>query len=191
MVFALLLLLSFFFLPNWLPAYFEGAVSHSAFVSLTSSWQIFSSWSPVVGLRIGWFITIGLFLVLFIEWGIAIRKDFRHLLWTICLTLVVIPLTGIPVSTSDFNLMFLPLLFFLTVLNERWFTNKKPSFAGIGLIFVLVISWFISTLFIISGSIRELKEFLFLLLPVLLIPGLYWVKWWITHPKQVVLKSFS
>ena len=133
----------------------------------------------------GWALTGLLLVVLFVEWRDVRRKDFRHLLWTASLTLAVTPLLGIPVIPQDFVLLFFPLIFFLSILAERW--SPRPGrwgVAGLVLIGILIGFWLITASLYLAGASAALNNALALIFPVLLVLGLYWMRWWAVRPPR-------
>ena len=175
---ALLLALSFLLLPNWFLPFLSGVASHASFVRSLSSLEIFASWSPVVGLRLGWVLIVGLLLALFIEWGGTLRKGYRHFAWTIGLSLAVIPLLGIPLATQDFVFLFIPVAVLLGIMAERWSRPRRWGVAGITLLIILAGSWLLAIEMRAVSAYEALPDSLFLVLPVMLTIGLYWMRWW-------------
>jgi hypothetical protein len=120
MALTILLAVSFFILSNWFFPFIGGLISHIKYLPALSPSLIFTFWWPVVGPRLGWLLTGLLLVVLFIEWRNVRHKDFRHLLWTSSLTLTVTPLVGIPVLPKYYEILFFPLILFLSILAKRW-----------------------------------------------------------------------
>jgi hypothetical protein len=169
--------LSFLFLQNWSLPFLRGLLSHFVFNPGNSSTGILSSWSPVVGRRIGWVLTVGLLLVLFFEWGTTVRKDFRAFLWTACLTLSVTPFMGIPMDSKDYPFLFIPLMLFLSTLSERQPWLKRWKVSGILLVVVLIGLWSLTFSLSKSNAFTTLERVLILVPPSLLVVGLVWMRW--------------
>jgi hypothetical protein len=187
----LLLALSFLFLPDWFIPFLGGLLTHLSNTPGFPLTNIFASWSPVIGPRVGWVISGGLLLVLFIEWGNTLRKDSRHFLWTVSLTLVATPLLGIPMLPGEYVFLFIPLVLFLSILDERWSRPRRWGVAGIALIVILAGSWLLPLRLSSANANTALTDFLFLLLPVLLLIGLYWMRWWYIRPRHAEIMSLS
>ena len=175
---ALLLALSFLLLPDWFMPFLSGMISHASYHPGISSMSLFAAWSPVVGPRLGWVLIGGLLLMLFIEWGAAFRNDFRPFLWAVGLTLAATPLLGIPMAPADFVVLFIPLMLFLSILAERWSRPGRWGVAGIVLIATLAGLWLLPLALVAANAHAALADVLILLLPVLLLFGLYWMRWW-------------
>jgi hypothetical protein len=173
-----LLALSFFVLPNWLVPSIQGLLSHSVFSIGFSSLSLLALWSPGVGSRLSWLLAGALLLLLLGEWGIAQEKSHRRFIWAVSLTIAVTPLLGIPVHPADHVLLILPLMQVLAIVAERWPQRGLRS-AGIVLGSVFVVTWLLPLLLSLNGVWFALVDTLVLLLPCLLVIGLYWMRWWI------------
>jgi hypothetical protein len=184
MALVILVALAFFLLPDWLLPFLRGAISHINYNPSLTSIRIFASWWPVVGNRLGWLFSGFLILVLFFEWRNVRHKDFRHVLWTTSLTLAVTPFLGIPMIAQDEIVLFLPLILFLAILNERWSHPRRWGVSGIAILIVFFGFWLLTKGLSITGSSTTLNDVLLLLLPGLLVIGLYWMRWWAVYPPR-------
>ncbi len=178
-----LLALSFLLLPGWIFPYLTGLTSFLHHNSSLSSVGIFTSWSPVFGQRLGWAFAGILLLLLFVEWGAALRNEVLHLVWTVNLTVVAMPLMGVPSSITNYVLFFIPIILLIHVLVEN---RSRPHRWGAGiavLVLLLVGLWMLVVLLARAGKYTAISESLFLILPVLLFGGLYWIRWRFTRRK--------
>jgi hypothetical protein len=178
---AVLLALSFLFIPDWISAYIRSLPAYFVYHSGSSSVDILASWSPVVGQRLGWVMAGGLLLMLFFFWGYTRKSGFRSLLWTACLTLSVTPLMGIPMVPADYPFLFLPLMLFLAILVDRRPWLKGWGAVGIVVLVILVGIWLLVLALVRLNAYTALNNTLILLLPVLLLFGLMWMRWWYIH----------
>jgi hypothetical protein len=185
---AVLLGFAFLFLPNWFLPFLGGLFSHFTYNPGYTSTGIFASWSPVVGQRLGWVMAAVLLLVLFFEWGNILAKDFRAFLWMACLTLSVTPLLGIPMVPKEYLFLFIPLILFLALLGERRPWLKRWGVPGI-VILMLGGLWFLTLALVAADAYAALADILILVLPVLLVIGLYWMRWWFIHTVPNGLES--
>jgi hypothetical protein len=184
-----LLGLSFLFLPGWFLPSLRGLLLHFTYNPGFSSLRIFASWSPVVGLRLGWVLTVGLLIVLFLAWGNSLARNFRALLWTACLTLSVTPLLGIPMVPMDYPFLFIPLVVFLSILAERQPWLKRWGGAGIMLLVFLAGLWLLTLGLVRANDYTTLVNTLILLLPTFLVIGLAWMRWWFFHTVPTGLET--
>jgi hypothetical protein len=176
----LLLGLAFLFLPGWFMPYLSGQVMHNMYNPTFTSTGIFTAWSPVVGQRLGWVLAAVLVLVLFFEWGNTLARDFKAFLWMACLTVSATPLLGIPMAPKEYIILIVPLMLFLALLGERRPWLKRW---GVPLLMLLILggTWFLALALVTANAYTVLNNILILALPVLLITGLYWMRWWYMH----------
>jgi hypothetical protein len=188
MALAVLLGLAFLFLPGWFLPYLSGLLMHFTYDPGFSSTGILAGWSPIVGQRLGWVLAAILLLVLFFEWGNTLAKDFRAFLWMACLTVSVTPLLGIPVAPVDYLILFVPLMLFLTLLSERRPWLKRWGVPGI-VILILAGLWSLTLALVTANAYASLTNILILVLPILLVLGLYWMRWWFIHTVPTGLET--
>ncbi len=178
MALGILLLLSFLLLSDWIMPFVRGLYWHVIHNPGLSFYQVLGSIWPVVGPRLGWALTALLLVMLFVEWREVCYKDFRHTLWTACLTLAITPLLGFPLAVNDFAILVLPLFLIATILGERWPGRRLRGPAGI----VLLAAWIALWRLALAPGLAPL-------LPILLVIGLYWIKWWAVRPPRTALES--
>jgi len=186
MALAILFLISFLLLPGWFFPFLQGLVSHYQHADLITPGRIFAGWWPAIGARLGWVLTGGVALLLLLEWRAALGRDFRHLLWTACLTLAATPLLGIPLSIFDYGILFLPFLLGLAVLAERWNRRRQWLVSGLPLAVLFLAPWLAAFR---SASLQGLVDFLALAMPLLLLLLLYWIRWWAIRPPRTWLET--
>ena len=185
----ILLALSFLFLPDWFLPFLRGLLLHFTYDPGITSIGIFATWSPGVGLRIGWLLAAVLLLGLFLEWGRTLKKDFRAFLWTACLTLSVTPLLGLPMAPREYSFLVLPLILFLAILLERRPWINRWCLGGIVLLVILAGTWWLTLAATQANLYATLGDVLILALPVILDIGLAWMRWWFIHPLPGRLES--
>jgi hypothetical protein len=161
-----------------------GLISHISYHPALTPGGILASWWPAIGPRLGWALTGLMLVVLLLEWRDVRHKDFRHLLWTSSLTLVGTPLLGIPVIPQDYVMLFFPLVFFISMLAERWSRPGRWGVAGLVLLAIFFGFWIIAAGPFLPGSPAALAGVLALVFPALLVIGLYWMRWWAIRPPR-------
>ena len=185
---AVLMGLAFLFLPGWFLQYLNGLLSHFAYNIGFTSTGIFASLSPVVGQRLGWMLAAVLVLVLFFEWGNTLAKDFRAFLWMVSLTVSATPLLGIPMVPKEYLILIVPLMLFLALLGERRPWLKSWGVPGI-VILILSGLWFLTLKLVSANADATLANILILFPPVMLVFGLYWMRWWFIHTVPTGLET--
>jgi len=191
MTMTILFALGFFLLPDWSLPFIRGVISHVTYNPGLTPAGFLGYWWPVVGPRLAWLLTILLLAILFFEWRNVRTKDFRHFLWTSCLTLTVTPFLGIPVMPQEEVVLFLPLILFLTILGERWSYTRHWGIPGFAVPILFFSLWVVTVELFRHSPITFSNSVLVLLLPFVLIIGLYWMRWWAVHPPRTWSDSIS
>lgn len=169
--------LSFLFIPNWVLPFIRGVINHRLWSSNLTTFQVFSRWSPVVGQRLAWGLAALLLLLLFMEWGAALKNEFRHVLWTIFLTIAVTPLMGFSTVVSNYVIYSVPLFLLINLFSNHQGRLRRWMVAVFSLGWLLIIPWLLVLFLNGSHATTALPETLFLLLPLLLVVSLYWMRW--------------
>ena len=186
MALMVLSLISFLLLPSWFLPFLGGLISHYQHTSLLTPGGIFTSWWPAFGAKIGWILTGVVIIILLLEWRATRVNEFRHVLWTACLTLAVTPLLGIPLSLLDYGILFLPLVLAMAILAERWSGRRQWIVNGIPLVLIFLLPWALAS---IPGAGDALVDLLALGIPFLLLFLLYWMRWWVMRPPRTWLDA--
>ncbi len=183
---ALLTAVTSLLLPNWIWQNLVQIFAYPDYTLPTTPGEIFAVWMPGVGMRLGYALTVIIVATLIWEWWQAWGKDFRWLLWTAGLTLVATQLVGLPTATENYMIMFPALLMVFAAWDEQWRSfGKVLIFISYLLLFFGVWWLFLATLE--RGEQPIQGPIMFFPLPVFLLIGLYWVRWWVLRPEQPLL----
>ncbi len=149
---------------------------------------MFQTLWPGLGKQISWVLSGILAIILLIEWWLARRKDFRWFLWTASLTLVISQWIGIPTIPGNFIGLLLPLVLISAMLSERW-PRGGPWVMVVVCIMLFVWEW---ALFLtdLSNLEPQMQFNLLFPLPLVLLIGLYWVRWWAIKPRRLLIEEF-
>jgi hypothetical protein len=125
--------------------------------------------------------------LLVLDW---IMQNLRQwFLWTACLTLVITNLIGIRTATANYVALFPALILILSILDNRWGRNGRIIIlVSLPLLFFGLWWLFISTLTISDQPIQH--PILFFPLPVLLLIGLYWIRWQAIKSPSALLEEY-
>jgi len=191
MALGLLLIAAFIFLPGWFLPFLRALLAEYRHGAFFTPGTVFAGWWPAIGDKLGWALTAILVVVLFLEWRAVCRKDFRHFLWTACLTLTATPLLGISTHPGLYAALFFPLTLFLAVVAERWSRPRRWGLAGILLVLIFVGSW--ALIYYLTGldSLAPLRAILIFALPSLLLVDLYWIRWWAIRPPRTWFETIE
>ena len=172
MTFLILLLVSFFFYPNWFTPYARAIFANLKYGNWLSPAVIFQQEFPFIGERLGWAVSILFGVILLVEWWLVRRKEFSRMIWTGALTLSITPLLGIPTYPQNYIVLIIPLVVSLSIVSDRW--KASQIYLIPGLLFVLFLVFWGITIFS-----TDAKTALFFPFPLLVVILLYWVRWWV------------
>lgn len=173
--------------PDWVLQYIRLLYNYPQNYPPGSLEVLFKTLWPAVGKQLGWLLSGVSALVLLLEWRIARKKEYRWFLWTACLTLAINQWTGIPATPGNFTALILPLVLVNAMLTEHW-----PKIGKWMAIFILLIlfGWEWGVYYLdITGSNPGMQLNLLIPLPLVLIIGLYWVRWWAIKPRRLLLEE--
>jgi hypothetical protein len=137
---------------------------------------------PGIGRQIGWIITGLLVIDLLVEWWLCWGKDFRWFLWTVSLSLVLSQWIGIQTDPGNFITLFLPMVLIFAIWTERW-GNKARITVVVSMLVLLVGLWALFIATVEPGNQPQQNPVMFFPLPLVLLIGLYWGRWWALGPR--------
>ena len=187
---AFMILLTSILVPNWTVEYLRRMVLYYKGTFSMTPGGLISYWLPGIGKQLGWAFTIIMAVMLILEWRLAMRQEFRWFLWTAYLTLAASNLIGIRTSLENYVLLLPALMLVLATWDERWGRLGKLLMV-LSLITLSFGLWGLSLNTVSKGIPPDLDAFLFLSVPVFIIIGLYWVRWWAIRPPLLYLETLS
>jgi len=174
-------------IPDWIVQNLRQVLTYPKYTLPGTPGAIFTQWLPGVGSRLGWALTIFLLATLVVEWRAAWRKEFHWFFWTASLTLVATNLIGIRTATDNYLALFPALVLVLATWDQEWgwLGRLLVILSFIGLFFGL---WwmFLATIYPLNGQPTQ-SPAMFFPLPVFLFLTLYWIRWWVLHPSELLL----
>ncbi len=185
-IFTLVIAASLLLLPGWPLEFVRQIVVYPNYTLPGSPGAIFKAWLPGIGGQIGWVLTAVLGVLLVIEWIQVAGKDFRWFYWTACLTLVITNLIGIRTAVANYIALLPAVLLVFAIWVERWRLLGRflTAFSILGL--TVGLWWlFLSTLQIGDQPVQH--PVMFFPLPIFLLIGLYWVRFWATSSTRLLL----
>ena len=174
--------------PDWLLAFLRAVVVNLKNETGLTPGDLFVQWWPDIGRQLGWTLTIILAVILLLEWRAARGLEFRRFFWTACLTLTITPLLGIRTTPINYIVLLLPLTLILAIAEKRWQSGKWYIIAIMLMVFVGPWALFWQSTI---GHLNSQDITMFLPLPVLVLIGLYWIRWWIIHPPRTWLDDVT
>jgi hypothetical protein len=176
-----------FLVPNWIIQYIRLLYGFQENFPPGTPGVFFSNLFPGLGKQLGWLISGVSSLLLILEWWLALRKDFRWFLWTACLTMVFSQWIGIPTIPGNFIGLLLPLILISAMLTERW--PREGQWVAIFMLLILFV-WEWALFYIdLTSSQPKMQLNLIFPLPLVLLIGLYWVRWWAVKPRRLLIEE--
>jgi hypothetical protein len=176
------------FVPDWPLQNLREIMAYVSYNPPGTPGAVFETWLPATGRRLGWGLSVILALILFGEWILSRKKEFRWFSWTGCLTLVISQWIGIQTDPGNFILLFLPLVLVLAMWAERWGRVGNGVIIFIlALLFVLPWAIFLQT--VTYGDQPMQHPVMLFPLPLFLLITLYWVRWWAIQPRQLLVEE--
>lgn len=172
--------------PQWFIDYLRVIIQPSG--TMNTIGQVFQSFLPAAGRRIGWLLTGFTVLILIFEWFITRKKDFEAFYWTGLLSLTLTPWIGLPTEPVLFLVTLPAFIFGLALWNERWprisalltVLVNLLLFAGIWLIY-----------FGSAGNPVSSIPGLYFAQPLIVTIMLYWVRWWAINKPSVWFEQLA
>jgi hypothetical protein len=178
-----------FLVPDWILQYLRILTKFTQnFPPGTPGYLFKNNW-PGLGKQLGWLVSAVLAIILLVEWWLALKKDFRWFLWTACLTMVISQWIGIPTIPGNFIGLILPLILVLAMLSERW--PHGGDWVAV-LLCVIIFIWEWSLFWLnITSSQPAMQLNLIIPFPMVLLVGLYWVRWWAIKPRRLMMEALK
>jgi hypothetical protein len=178
------------FVPSWTIEYIRQLVVYFRYPEINTTAALLSYWLPGIGKQVGWILTGLMVAMLLWEWRMAWKKDFRWFFWVACLTLAGSLLIGLPTSVDNYIVLFPALVLVLGVWDERW-----GVLGQVMMVFSLVILsigiWGVIWLTQQNGIPLDRSPIIHFFLPIFILVGLYWVRWWAINPPRMPLQEVS
>lgn len=170
------LVVSFLANPGWGLPYIRAVLSSLYQTVNLNLGHILTVWFPDARFSIGGGVSILVIAIVFIESLGAVQAHYRRIVWVASLALAAMPLAGLTIFPSNYVVLILPFILFLSLVWERWV--RRRSFVSV---LILIVALFIPFWLYIESVLAYAPfytELLSVLPPVLMILALYWMRWW-------------
>ena len=145
---------------------------------------IVSTWFPNLPFPAGPVVSLGLAILLFLEWWDSVDAHFRRVVWTASLSLAATPLMGFPIFPSNYVVLILPFVLILALVWERW---QRYRTLRVGLLFLLVLLVPFGLYYRVVTVYDPLViDLISVLPPIAAILGLYWMRWWVLRSPRTL-----
>jgi hypothetical protein len=183
---ALLVAVMALLIPNWIWQDFVQIAAYPEYTMPKTPGEIFTYWMPGVGRQMGWAVTVLAVGTMIWEWRSAWNKDFRWFLWAAYLTLALTPLTGLQAATENYMVMLPAVLLIFAAWDGEWGPLGRVLITASCLVLFFGL-WALFLVTLQRGDQPVQGPIMFFPLPIFVIAGLYWVRWWVLRPEQPLL----
>lgn len=178
----LLSLIAMFLLPGWLGEYARTLINYWSDIPGVTITDLLKLSLPGIGLQLTWGLRITVVGLLIVEWFGAMKKDFDWFLWTAGLTLTLTPWLGLSTNLENLVLLIFPVFLFQSIWDER--TGHRNHWLPISMMVLYWLGLWGLAIYQISRGVSLSPGFL-LPLPILVLIGLYWVRWLYIRPLRL------
>lgn len=183
----LLSALAFLFVPDWPLQNLREIIHYPEYNPPGTPGEAFKLWWPAAGSRLGWILTVLLGILILGEWLLALGKNVRWFLWTACLTLVAGQWTGIRTDPGNYIILFPALVLLFAVWQERW--GPRSQWTILIMMFVVFFGlWVLFLRTVEYGTQPQQHPLMLFPLPLFLLIGLYWIRWWAVRPQKLLIE---
>src|SRR5215207_4428240 len=184
-----LLVVSFLTYPGWGLPYIRAVLSDWYRGENLNFGHILSTWLPNLRFSAGRAVSIGLGIILFVEWIGSVNEHFRRIVWTASLSLAATPLMGFAIFPSHHVVLILPFILILALVWERWQRYRVIRVVLLLLLMLFIpFGLYLRAVFIYDALITDLIS---VLAPVGAILGLYWMRWWVLHSPRALFNRIG
>lgn len=180
--------LGLFLLPTWPLEFLREVMRYPGYNPPGTPATALAELIPGVGYRLGLLISAISGLVLLAEWFFGRHSEELKFFWLASLTLVLGQWINIQTDPGNFLIMFPACIIIFRMLDDRWRKNGLWIIMG-----YLLVVFFVPWLFFIKtldfGYQPVQSPIMFFPTPVLLLVGLYWVRWWVKNPAINIINS--
>jgi len=183
-----LILASFALFPEWLVDWF---IQSANFIrdsrSLDSPLSILANSMPGLSKPMTIFFYSSIIVYMVIEWILVMKKDDRWFLWTAMLTIVISNLAGYRSGIDHFVLM-LPVIFLIL---QAWESRSQSNRQFLTILVCLFFSVGFWSYFYFTDQIFSEPLWVYFVLPVFCLMGLWWTRWWFIRPSRLYVEELA
>ena len=185
-----LVLFGMVLLPDWIMQNLREILRYPGYNPAGTLAAALGEWMPVIRAQLQWGIGISLGLVLIYEAWKARNGGFRHLAWTVLLSLTITQWIGIQTDPGNFILLFPALVLILAEITRKW--EDQGGSAVIIILSVLLVSLWILFIATIQRTYQPVQgSVMFLPFPAFCLLGLYWIKWWFIGTAPLIWNDYK
>jgi len=139
---------------------------------------------PGIGQQAGWIMTGILALMLLVEWRMSLRSDVNGVIWCAFLTLAASQWIGIQTDPGIFIVLIPCIILIFAIWEQRW-KSIGLILTISSMILLLLGLWALFVFTLEPGYQPQQSPIMFFPLPLFVIVGLYWIRWWAIKPPSL------
>jgi hypothetical protein len=171
-------------IPDWMIQNFREVLRYSSYTTLDTPAAALNAIMGTPGLRIGTTLSVLMIALVIIETWITRKANYRGFLWMASLTLVASQWFGISTDPGNFIVCFPAIVIIFSLWQERW--NKTGTWLILGATILLLGGIWAIFFATVEHTYQPVQSpIMFFPLPLILLIGLYWVRWWAMKPPEV------
>lgn len=183
-----LIVLGLFFMPTWPMEFIREVFRYPGYNPPGTPATALMEILPGIGRQVGIILSVLSALILLIEWFFGRYTRENKFIWISSLTLAMGQWLNVQTDPGNFLIMFPAIILILRIIEDRW----RNSGQWISLLFLSVL-FFIPWIFFVRtidfGYQPLQNPIMFFPVPLILIIGLYWVRWWVKNPVTEIINS--
>jgi hypothetical protein len=183
-----LIILGLFFLPSWPMEFIREVFRYPGYNPPGTPATALAEILPGIGRQLGIILSVLSILVLLIEWVNGRYSRDEKFIWVSSITLVMGQWLNIQTDPGNFLIMFPAIILIFRIIEDRW-RNSGQWIILLFLGILFFIPWIIFVRTIDFGYQPLQNPIMFFPVPLILIIGLFWVRWWVKNPVTDIINS--
>lgn len=176
------------FLPGWPIDWLRQMLNYPGYTDrIGSIVSILGSITPGIQDRLTLGLLVAFYGYMVFEWLRTRGNDIPAFLWTAYVTLVITNFVAYRTATPHYVALIPPLLLITKVLVDRWGKAGK----WLNAIIYLLFSFGLWALFLVTLKGNEEQAVMYLPVPIILLIGLWWIRWWAVRPPTRLIQPFE
>lgn len=183
-----LIILGLFILPSWPMEFIREVFRYPGYNPPGTPATALAEILPGIGRQLGILLSVLSALILLIEWVNGRFSRQEKFIWVSSLTLVMGQWLSIQTDPGNFLIMFPAVILIFRIIEDRW-RNSGQWIILLLLGILFFVPWIIFIRTIDFGYQPLQNPIMFFPVPLILIIGLFWVRWWVKNPVTDIINS--
>lgn len=182
------IILGLFILPTWPMEFIGEVLRYPGYNPPGTPATALAEILPGIGRQLGIILSVISGFILLIEWFFGKNSKEIKFIWIASLSLVLGQWMNIQTDPGNFLIMFPAIIVIFKLIEDRW-KNTGQWIMLIYLAILFFIPWIIFLRTIDFGYQPLQNPIMFFPVPLFLLLGLYWVRWWVKNPVTDIINS--